>query len=111
MVYVERDPEGRVIAVRETADAELEQLPLTDGAVLEFLERASRDGEFARLLALLDLKTIRIVEDLIDLLVRRDIIMFTDLPPEAQQKLLERKRVRQMLAEEEGDVLKEDELI
>lgn len=41
-----------------------------------------------------DLGFIRVLEDLIDLLLARSVIMFTDLPPAAQEKLLARRKAR-----------------
>jgi hypothetical protein len=49
------------------------------------------------LLSMSDVGIIRIVEDLVDLLVRKNVIMFTDLPSEAQSKLRERKKMRERM--------------
>lgn len=40
----------------------------------------------------------RITEDLIDILIRRGVIQFTDFPPAAQAKLLERRQTRSTLS-------------
>lgn len=40
----------------------------------------------------------RVLEDLIDVLINRGLIQFTDLPPAAQAKLLERRQTRASLA-------------
>jgi hypothetical protein len=51
----------------------------------------------------------RVLEDVIDVLINRGVIQFTDLPDQAQQKLLERRQTRASLANrlqllpEEGD--------
>ncbi len=45
-----------------------------------------------------DLEMIRVYEDLIDLLLTKRIIMLTDFPPAAQEKLLNRKKLRSSLA-------------
>jgi hypothetical protein len=45
-----------------------------------------------------DLDMIRVYEDLIDLLLTKRIIMLTDFPPAAQEKLLRRKKLRSSLA-------------
>ena len=37
---------------------------------------------------------VRVVEDLVDLLINKDLIRFTDLPDAAQKKLLERRKLR-----------------
>lgn len=39
----------------------------------------------------------RVLEDLIDVLITRGVIQFTDLPPAAQEKLLSRRQTRAML--------------
>ena len=44
---------------------------------------------------------IRIVEDLIDLLIRKNLILFTELPEDAQAKIRERKRVRAIMTDED----------
>jgi hypothetical protein len=36
-----------------------------------------------------------VLEDLVDVLISRNVIRITDLPPEAQNKLFERKRFRE----------------
>ncbi len=41
-----------------------------------------------------DSSLIRVIEDLVDLLAMKGVIRFTDLPPEAQNKLMERKSMR-----------------
>lgn len=45
-----------------------------------------------------DLEMIRVYEDLVDLLLTKRIIMLTDFPPAAQEKLLRRKTLRTSLA-------------
>jgi hypothetical protein len=40
----------------------------------------------------------RVTEDLINLLVQKGVILFTDLPPAAQAKLLARQQTRAALA-------------
>jgi hypothetical protein len=41
-----------------------------------------------------DASLARITEDLIDILIQRGVIQFTDFPPAAQAKLLERRQTR-----------------
>jgi hypothetical protein len=38
---------------------------------------------------------VRVLEDLIDTLVEKSIINYTDLPPEVQEKLTTRKKMRE----------------
>lgn len=48
-------------------------------------------------LAETDVSLARVIEDLIDVLITRGHIQFTDLPPAAQAKLLERRETRAAL--------------
>jgi len=48
-------------------------------------------------LATLDSAFVRVLEDLIDTLIEKGVIRLTDLPLAAQQKLGERKHLRQRL--------------
>lgn len=45
-----------------------------------------------------DQALIRVVEDLIDTLIRKDLLHFTDLPEAAQAKLLERRTLRRSVS-------------
>lgn len=51
----------------------------------------------ASALAESDITLVRVLEDLIDVLITRGLIQFTDLPPAAQTKLLERRQSRATL--------------
>jgi len=95
MIYVERDPEGRIIALHNSKGKNAtEKRALTDQEVLEFLEKNEDTDTRVTLLSLSDLGMIRVIDDVVDVLVTKNIIKFTDLPEEAQEKLLNRKQVR-----------------
>ena len=74
-----------------------EQKTIMDEEILEFLNKNVDTDPWVKLLSLSDIGIIRILEDLIDLLIRKNIILFTELPEEAQAKIRERKRVRKRL--------------
>jgi len=50
--------------------------------------------EASALLNQTDMGLVRVLEDLIDVLITRGLIQFTDLPQAAQDKLLERRETR-----------------
>jgi hypothetical protein len=54
-----------------------------------------------------DAGMVRVLEDLIDVLIQRGVIQFTDLPVPAQTKLLQRRESRAHLADR-LDLLGED---
>jgi hypothetical protein len=93
MPYVHRGADGRISAVSLSAVDEMQEyLPSDHAELLRF----SRDimGGHTRVLLDSDMKLIRVLEDLVELLLNQGVIRFTDLPEPAQQKLLERRGLR-----------------
>jgi len=93
VVYLRRNDAGHVIAVSLAADSHhSEACPADHAEVVAFLRQLGAGGHQA--LVESDLDFVRVLEDVIDLLVRREILRFTDLPESAQSKLQERRRLR-----------------
>ncbi|MDX9698325.1 MAG: hypothetical protein RBT55_02015 [Rhodocyclaceae bacterium] len=96
--FVKRDAEGNVIALWKGTDGGRGP----DGSGWIRVGAQSEDvTEFARRLleesnplTPSDLDLVRVLEDLVELLVERSVIRFTDLPAAAQTKLLGRKNRR-----------------
>ncbi|HER63055.1 MAG TPA: hypothetical protein ENO11_03665 [Desulfobacteraceae bacterium] len=98
MLYIERDSNGAITAIHQTpTDKAFEQKTLLDEEIIAFLGRDSKLESWIQLLSLSDISIIRVIEDLIDVLVKKNVIMLTDLPEEAREKLNERKRVRKKM--------------
>ena len=98
MLYVERNENGAITAIHQTPSAKAtEQKSLMDEEILAFLGQDGKVDSWIKLLSLSDISIIRVLEDLIDLLVKKNVIMLTELPDEAREKLVERKRVRERL--------------
>jgi uncharacterized NAD(P)/FAD-binding protein YdhS len=95
MLYVERNEQGDIVAIsRDSKGSTAERKEAVDEEILAFLrEHASADSSL-RTLVELDLKSIRIIDDIVDLLIRKNLIMFSELPSVAQEKLIARKRLR-----------------
>ncbi len=92
MLYVARDSSGKICELHPMplGDAH-EALPADNPEVLQFIHERWRQNELDEL----DRDFVRVIEDTIELLIRKDLILFTDLPPKVQEKLLRRKEVRQ----------------
>jgi hypothetical protein len=98
MLYIERDNDGNIISLHNKPETDAsEQKSIMDEEILEFLNRSVDTDPWMQLLSLSDIGTIRILEDLIDLLIRKNIILFTELPAEAQTKINERKQIRKKI--------------
>jgi len=92
MPYVLRNSDGRIIGLSEQdEEGGCEELSLSHPDVAAFLEAAKHQ------LSSSDTETIRVIEDLVDILIQKKLLLFTDLPAAAQQKLSERQRMRSEL--------------
>jgi len=94
MPYVKRDEQGRITTLNLEPGDSSEELPLGSPELLEFMHRMGLEQST---LQVSDMRLVRVLEDLIDLLIDRDVIRFTDLPLPAQEKLMERRSLRQTL--------------
>jgi len=96
MPFAKRDATGRIVAlIAQPEPGAEERVDGTHPDVLAFLQEDAALGMTLGRLAAMDGHMARVTEDLIDVLVGRGVLMFTDLPPGAQRKLLERRRLRQ----------------
>ncbi|MCB6184073.1 hypothetical protein LIN78_11000 [Leeia sp. TBRC 13508] len=94
MPYVKRDDSGEVIAIFKQATPEANEfLPQHSPEIARFLGQ----NEDSTLFTGLDNELVRVLEDLVDTLITKNLLRITDLPSEAQQKLLARKRLRNQL--------------
>jgi len=55
-----------------------------------------------------DIELVRVLEDLVDVLTQKGVILFTELPEAAQQKLLRRKTARHIV---QNSILNEDDMM
>lgn len=99
MPYIERSADGKIIGLRTVAGQNaVEERSVTDEEVLDFLKN-NLDNKFLKsLLAHSDAGLIRLLEDLIDLLTKKNIILFTELPEKAQEKIIEREQIRERIS-------------
>lgn len=91
MPYVRRNAEGEVVAVSIEPIEGFEIINENDPALRTF---ENRGGFHQNRLRESDLDVVRVLDDLINLLVEKNTIRFTDLPPNAQRKLIERRTLR-----------------
>lgn len=89
MPYIRRDAQGQIASLhRQAEDSAREFLPDEHAEVQAFVGRpAAPAADFERL----DAAFIRVLEDLIDVLISKQVINVTDLPADAQAKLFTRK--------------------
>ncbi len=65
----------------------MKQKSVVDEEILDFLDKTVSADSRKLLLSLSDMGIIRLLEDLIDLLIQKNIIFFTELPEQAQERI------------------------
>ena len=108
MYYVQRDAAGQLLRVEAAPYAEdTEILPADHGEIQAWFADDVVENSL-RQLKQSDLDMIRVLEDLIDVLTTKGVISITDLPPDAQSKLLNRSSARKALGSL-NNLIEEDE--
>jgi hypothetical protein len=108
MPHVLRDASGKILAVLDRpSDGGTTELPADHPDLVAFLARKGPTSYFDLLRA--DLEFIRVIEDLIGVLLQKNVLLLTDLPPEAQEKLLRRGSLRRQFRDAAGGLVGEEE--
>mgnify|MGYP000858242913 len=104
MPYVHRDAEGTILAVYEEFVEGTEEVDPADPALVEFVRRnlPQAGNVLSDEWVQSDLALARVLEDLIEVLMEKKVILFTDFPEGAQTKLRERRGLRKELSYVEG---------
>lgn len=119
MFYVKRDAMGKVIAVSAEKIHEhkiVEELSSNHPSIVEFLldGRGIDDEDLSRYAAdlyelrLSDLAFIRVLEDVIYLLLDKNILQITEFPPHAIRRIQSREKIREKLRQMGSGLLPSD---
>ena len=115
MPYVSRGPDGRISGIfHEPQQGAEEFLSESDPDILGFITKISPailDPRAVKDLEQSDSGLVRVIEDLIDLLIEKKLLTFTELPEKAREKILHRKDVREKLAGSNDLVVPEEKLL
>ena len=91
MPYVRRNADGTIDSLHRLDDGGLEFLASGHAELRDFVGESDGGDGFDRL----DAGFVRVLEDLIDTLITKNVLNITDLPEQAQAKLLARKSFRE----------------
>lgn len=112
MPYIERNQNNQIIALfAEAPSGDAEYLPSSDIDVMGFLNSSPTDEHSIQFLTSSDYELVRVLEDLIEVLVEKDLLLFTELPVAAQKKLMQRRSVRKNLSESGGLMVDENDIL
>lgn len=94
MFYITRDASGSIASLARTPQAQTEAIEENHPDIQSFLSSPRPAPEFSEI----DADFIRVIEDVVDTLIAKNIIRLTDLPAAAQQKMTYRQNKRSQIA-------------
>jgi len=95
MPHIRRGPDGQIESIHRHGAPGMEFVPDGHAELMTFLgHSAPQQSDFGRL----DADFVRVIEDVIDTLIIKNLINITDLPGEAQAKLFARKNFRDRIS-------------
>jgi hypothetical protein len=94
MPFVKRDEQGAIVAISQLQEAGFsEELPTGSPELTAFLHAM----DVASSIDATDQDFVRVLEDVVELLIEKGVILFTDLPESAQEKVMLRQQLRSQL--------------
>ena len=98
MLYARRNTSGDIVAVYGAAHGEAtEVVSLEHPEFLAFITEGDPEEAFRTHLATSDSNMLRVLDDLIDVLIDKEVIGLTDFPEAARTKLTRRRMIRDKL--------------
>ena len=112
MPYVKRDAQGTIVNLTTQSDNVSEWLESSDPEIIRFLNQESPDvGEVLHALSHSDAEMIRVIEDLIDILIDKQVLRYNDLPDAVRRKIDARSNLRITLNNLGGLLVDKDDIL
>lgn len=112
MPYIKRNLDGSIDSLSLSLnDEHPEYISATNHELVEFLSFNDETEISKSALVESDSDIARVTEDLVYLLINKNIILFTELPQAVQAKLLGREKLRSNLTDTTDNFLHDDELL
>lgn len=98
MPFIRRDATGNIVEAREAPTGEvIEFLEPDDPEIVRFLARQGGEAQIREQLSVSDSDMIRVIEDIVDVLIRKRLIEASDLPSVVHAKLARRRELRKTM--------------
>lgn len=111
MLYIKRNQNDEILEIEFTQKEGFEEISLHDPNLARYIENSENSDEIIhKVLGRLDLDMVRIIEDVIDILIDKNIMLFTDLPDPVQNKILFKKAIRN-ISKNKTTILAEEEIL
>lgn len=95
MAFITRNASGEIIAIYESEQSGAsEYLSIDNPELISFISESTSNTDIKTVLSSSDVALVRVLEDLINTLIDNKVILFTDLPIAAQEKLASREQIR-----------------
>ena len=95
MAFIARNTDGEITAIYETEHTGAhEYLSIDNPELIQFISQSHNNTDIKAVLSSSDIDLVRVLEDLIHTLMDKKVILFTDLPSAAQEKLANREQIR-----------------
>jgi hypothetical protein len=95
MAYINRNTNGEITEIFETRQYDTQEyLSLDNLELATFIQQTATPHHVKAVLSSSDVALVRVLEDLINTLIDKNVIQFTDLPLVAQGKLANREKIR-----------------
>ena len=94
MLFIHKDESRKILVVYEELIEGSEEVASGDPALVGFITKNIPSANISDEWVRSDWASSRVVENLVDVLIEKNLIMFMDLPNGAQQKLMERRGLR-----------------
>jgi len=108
MPYITRDNQQQILRVEQTAVPGSELINPDSPELWAFLFKQHPHTAPKHYLNLTDDEMIRVVEDVVDVLLKKNILLLTDLPTAVQSKIQARKQARDQLGDGQSNFLVEE---
>ena len=92
MPFVKRNEQGGITAVSQSPEPGFDEELAADN--LELAAYLDGLGQGGSSLSSTDQDFVRVLEDVVELLIAKGVILFTDLPASAQEKIMRRQKLR-----------------
>lgn len=111
MLYIKRSDNNKILEIEFTPTEGFEELSLHDPKLSEYIENSPNSDEIIqKVLSRMDLDMVRVIEDLIDILIDKNLMLFTDLPDPVQNKILFKRTIRN-LNKNSSSILVDEEIL
>lgn len=97
MLYIKLTENEEIEEIDFYPKTGLQEISLHDPKLSQYIHNSENSEEIVQtVLNGLDLDMVRVIEDVIDILIDKNIMLFTDLPTPVQNKILFKKTIRNL---------------